>query len=232
VVVSDGSAEASYTWRLTVVRRDQPPRIASRDPSQDAVSLNEGDIMRFSCSATDPDGDKLSFEWLLDGESVSSGTDFLYAPDSASAGNHILVVTVSDGLANDSATWTITVVEVDHPPKVAITSPEDGAVLPGGSDIFFEARASSPDKLALEYRWSTDTGIIGTTNGFSRTLPPGTHVIKLVVSDGRTETEASVTIRVKARPAGAGATPGFELAALAPALLAVIIWAARRRNLV
>ena len=230
VAVSDGISETSYSWRITVVRQDQPPRITASYPAQGAVSINVGDTMRFSLTAMDPDGDKLAYAWLLDGDKVSSGPDFLFAPDAASVGTHGLVAIVSDGLANDTAAWNITVVEVDHPPKVSITSPEDGAAFPSGSEIFFEARASSPDGLALEYRWSTDVGMIGTSNGFSKVLAPGVHQIKLVVSDGRTQTAVDVTITVKAKPSEGKATPGFGALLLAPAVLAVVIWAARRRN--
>jgi len=231
VTVSDGLAGTSYSWSFRVVGRNHPPSIDAHQPVDHSLSLVEGDLQRFTVAATDPDGDRLAYEWMLDADRVSSGPDFLYAPDSSSDGAHNVTVTVTDGRLNSSTGWSVRVSDLNRAPRVTLLGPPDGSVFPYGGEIFFEARASDPDGDVLGFRWSSDiSGVIGTGNGITRVLSPGVHHVRLTVSDGKTETVAEATITVKGRPAGPEKAPGMEAAVLAPALVAVIALTACRRR--
>jgi hypothetical protein len=192
--------------------------------------MNEEDLIRFSVAATDPDGDRLAYEWMLDGIRVSSGQDFMYAPDYSSSGTHSLSVTVTDGRANASAAWTVRVKDVNRAPKASVVSPADGEAFGPGSEIFFECRASDADGDVLEFRWSSDrAGVIGTSDSFSKVLPAGVHRLTLVVSDGKAETAVELTITVRAKAQSGGQAPGFGTALLAVAMAAALLAAKRRR---
>jgi hypothetical protein len=231
VSVSDGLAQTSYSWSVTVERQNRPPSIGSRQPSADTVDMAEEELVRFSVAAADPDGDRLAYEWLLDGQKVSSGQDFLYAPDYASAGTHSVGVTVTDGRSNATSSWTVRVKDVNRAPKVTLASPSDGEAFASGAEIFFECRATDADADRLEYRWSSDrAGVIGTSASFSKTLPAGTHRLTLVVSDGKTDTSVDITITVKAKAQPGAKTPGFEAALLAAALAAAMLAVTARRH--
>ncbi|MBM4249909.1 MAG: PKD domain-containing protein [Euryarchaeota archaeon] len=229
VSVSDGSASATYSWTVQVVGGNHPPTIASREPDRDAVSLREEEYLRFSVAAFDPDGDRLSTEWTLDGERAGAGTDFLYAPDSSSAGTHSLRATVSDGRANASVGWSIRVDDLNRAPRVNLLTPADGQMVAFGSEVLFECRASDADGDGLSFNWSTDLeGSIGTSESFVRVLGPGTHRVRLEVSDGKERTVVELTLTVRQRPAGEGRAPGFGAGAWVAAAVAALVLLGRR----
>ena len=230
VSVSDGLAQNAYSWSFTVERQNHPPAIGSSEPAEDTVEVKEEDQARFSVAATDPDGDRLAYGWLLDGSRVSSGADFLYAPDSSSAGSHALAVTVTDGKANASLSWTIRVLDVNRAPRVTLLSPADGDTFSSGAETFFECRATDADNDRLDFRWSSDrSGAIGSSSSFSKSLPSGVHRMKLLVSDGKADTAIEFTITVRAKPPAGGQAPGFGAALLVAALAAVMLIAGKRR---
>ena len=100
------------------------------DPILDAIgpqSVNEGDTLTFTATATDADvpANSLSFS-LVDGTggSVPAGAlidpvsgVFTYTPSEDQDGDHTFDVVVSDGTTTDSETITITVGEVNQAPR-------------------------------------------------------------------------------------------------------------------
>jgi LPXTG-motif cell wall-anchored protein len=85
------------------------------DPTPDVTT---GDTTNFEVSATDADGDSLTFTWTLNG--VQVGTGSTYAFSETTLGTYELVSTVTDGSASDSVSWTIS---TSPPPDD--TTPED-----------------------------------------------------------------------------------------------------------
>jgi len=98
-------AQATLTIYFEGVNR--PPQITSKSPASDVVSINEGSSQTFSIIANDPDGDVLSYSWKLDGNQVSTSTSFTYSPNYFSSGQHSISVTVSDGKATASTSWSV-----------------------------------------------------------------------------------------------------------------------------
>jgi hypothetical protein len=69
--------------------------------------------MYFSVSASDPDGDTLSYQWTLDGSYVASGSSYTDNQGYTDGGSNSVKVTVSDpGGLSTSKTWTVTVIDV------------------------------------------------------------------------------------------------------------------------
>ena len=103
IVVSDGSASASIgPFSITVSNTNDAPRISGSP----AVSVDEGNLYVFQLSASDPDGDSLTFSiqnrpaWASFNSSNGrlSGT-----PGTADVGSYNnIVVSVSDGSKNVS----------------------------------------------------------------------------------------------------------------------------------
>jgi len=82
------------------------PVIISYFPeANDTVGL--GDLVDFGINAVDPNGDSLSFLWLLNGISISFDSTVVIAFDSI--GIYEVRAYVSDGQLSDSTSWTITV---------------------------------------------------------------------------------------------------------------------------
>ncbi|MEM2869225.1 MAG: hypothetical protein QW379_02225 [Thermoplasmata archaeon] len=168
---------------------DLPPRIISQSPPSE-VSMDEGSSRSFSVEVLDPDNDPLTGRWLLDGVQVASGTlSFAYRPDHTQSGVHTLTFSVSDGVLSSSASWTVTVRDVNRPPEVERFNPPSPVPLRTGETVRLEARVADPDGDVLLYTWYADGELAATgVDYFDFTAPavPGGHIVRLNVSDGWT----------------------------------------------
>ncbi|MCG8054783.1 MAG: putative Ig domain-containing protein [Candidatus Thiodiazotropha endolucinida] len=114
ISVSDGSASASLSaFSITVSNTNRAPTISGTP----ATSLDEGSAYSFTPTASDPDGDALSFSVsnLPSWASFNSSTGQLSGtPDSNSAGSYSnIVISVSDGSEQASLSpFAITVADV------------------------------------------------------------------------------------------------------------------------
>jgi hypothetical protein len=182
------TAPGVITLKNIRIAYDLPPVILSKDPSGPA-SVEEGGALSFGVTAADPENDPLSSHWLLDGLPVETGAlAFVYRPDYASSGVHNLTVTVSDGALAVSATWLVTVADVNRPPLIEETSPEDRLPLAVHGTARFDVRASDPDGSPLMYSWSVDSAPAGSNDrSFDYAAPKtaGTHSVAVEISDGR-----------------------------------------------
>jgi chitodextrinase len=109
--VSDGKDIDSESIAITVVNTNRAPVL---DPIA-AVTANEGDTITLNPTATDPDGDALTYSYS---DWMSSAN---YTTDNNDAGSHTVTVTVSDGSLIDSQDVMINVIDVDtiapNPPQ-------------------------------------------------------------------------------------------------------------------
>lgn len=94
-------------------KKEEPPKIESFLPDQDAISVKETDSIDFRVLASDINKDELSYEWLLDDKAVKDGQEFFYSTTYKDSGNHKLSVTISDGTNRVSKSWDIHVENVD-----------------------------------------------------------------------------------------------------------------------
>jgi hypothetical protein len=72
-----------------------------------AVAINDqvflGDVCPVICSATDPDGDRLTFEWKAgSGYVQGSGSEATYTPTSCCLGGNPVFVIVRDGRGGET----------------------------------------------------------------------------------------------------------------------------------
>jgi hypothetical protein len=177
----DGNTR-TFTWRpgyhqagnhqnivLTVVDNGQP-RMCDQEvitvsvgdvnlpPALTAIGdriVNEGDTLRFTVSASDPDGDQLTYTAgnLPTGAAFDGTTgEFFWAPEFNRAGiyPHILFSVLDDGqpAAGDQEEMGITVGEVNRPPRLALIG--NKSALEGGT-LEFTITATDPDDDALNY---------------------------------------------------------------------------------
>jgi hypothetical protein len=96
---------------VTVANVNRAPVL---DPISD-ITANEGDTITLNPTATDPDGDTLTYSYSGWMSSAS------YTTDNNDAGSHTVTVTVSDGSLIDSQDVMINVIDVDtiapNPPQ-------------------------------------------------------------------------------------------------------------------
>lgn len=175
VTVSDGELTDTHEWTVTVNNVNRAPSISSYSPTDTTPSVNEGSGLPFSVTASDPDGDTLSYAWKIDGTQVSTSSSFTYSPGYSDSGPHTVKVTVSDGKeGTDTQTWTATVNNVPMPDliveDVVIQFPAPPADLVHGQNILLGFTVKNVgEATANNVMWMIDTGS-GDSNP-ERTVP-------------------------------------------------------------
>ncbi|MBM7557587.1 tandem-95 repeat protein [Halanaerobacter jeridensis] len=117
-IVSDGELTATAEVEVTINPINDTPVLTAIGNK----SVDEGELLEFIVSASDIDGDDLSYS--AKGDVVdkfdSSTQTFSWTPSSEDAGNYSLTIDVSDGNLSDSETITISVGDVNRYP-IAVT---------------------------------------------------------------------------------------------------------------
>lgn len=139
VTVTDAAGETAERM-LTLVVDENPnrrPVVESVRPATN-VNVKVGTSATFAVTAHDPEGEPLSYAWLLDGEEVEcSAVQFTFAATADTAGAHTLECVVSDGFWTDEVrqTWTFRVVRDWYVDAAAEEDAGDGtsadSALPG-----------------------------------------------------------------------------------------------------
>ena len=157
--------------------------------------------MRFTLSATDPDGDQLEFsaQNLPRGASLVDRI-FTWRPGFDQSGSYRVTFKVSDGRGGEDAeTITITVIDVNRPPKI---SPIGDKSVDEGQTISFTVSASDPDgdqvKLTAEGLPEGASFSKGRFTWKPKSDQVGLHSVTFKASDGKGGTH-SITVRIKVR---------------------------------
>lgn len=203
--VSDGALSSTGTVSITVNPANDPPSLTTS-----SVTTSEDAAITFNPSATDIDGDALS--WTIT-TAPANGTATIdaasgavtYTPPAEWSGTTNVRVSVTDGVATAGGTFGITVTTVNDTPVVTAAT---GTVAKGGS-VSIPITATDPDNASLSFSVSSAPAH-GTATFSGRSLVytnsnwAGTETLQVVASDGtNTSVPATVTITVT----GANAAP-------------------------
>ena len=147
-----GSASAEVTVEVEV-RNESPSVWASCDPCA-VARLGEVEL---TATASDPDGDELTYAWSAPAGSFSGTTDaataWWTAPDSL--GSVTIRVEVTDGYGG-SASARVTIEVENQLPSVSLSC--DPCAVPRLGEVELTATASDPDGDELTYAWSAPAG--------------------------------------------------------------------------
>ncbi|HII72719.1 TPA: PKD domain-containing protein, partial [Candidatus Woesearchaeota archaeon] len=180
----------------------------------DGTLFYQNDTINFTSTASDPDGSIVSYHWVsdLDG-TLSSGQNFSFA--NLSVGNHTITLTVTDNLGAIGTDSINVLVALNTSPTVQIISPVDNASFFTSDVISFLGQAFD-DGFITSVLWvSSISGNLSTSLSFSQSLPAGTHVITLYVTDNDNNTvwdSLIITVRVSSAPPGGGGGGGGAVA--------------------
>ena len=120
VTVSDGlGGVAAVTFELAVANVNDRPAIASLLPANGTV-FREGEAVTLTVTATDEDGDSLSYTWAEDGAQLGAGSPLVLG--TLGPGAHTITVKVTDGKAT-----------VERTVEVVVEAKDDGSGGEGGS---------------------------------------------------------------------------------------------------
>jgi PGF-CTERM protein len=152
---------------------NEPPSAAfTRDPARPNVN----EAVTFEADASDPDGTVESYEWTVDGESVSGAREFTYT--FTASGDHDVTLTVTDD--DGGSTTASRTIAVNAPPSVEI----DPADTRAGEEVTVEADATDPDGSIARYEWRVDGEAASTADTLNYTFSdPGAHQITVEVED-------------------------------------------------
>ena len=187
VEVSDGEKVASCSADINVEKNKQAPTIACQSGTR---SLTMGDSTTLQASASDANGDTLTYSWTVDGQSVSNNSpSFEFGSAGKSIGAHQVRVTVTD-VDNMSASCEFNVTINRRPNKNPTCSLSlDKTSVMAGDTVMATARASDPDNDPLTYRWQVDgQGRSGSGANLSINtsgMTGGSHSVTLNVNDDR-----------------------------------------------
>ena len=204
VIVNDGIDSDSVSFFWTVGDVNQPPFPTAPDHQ----SNQEGDVVNLLVTATDVDGDPLTFSAtnLPHGLSIDSGSGLIsgtLSPFSASDGSHNVIITVSAGTHTINTSFLWTVFNVNQPP--ILISPGDQSNQEG--DIVTVTVAASDadgDRLTFLATGLPSGLSINPKSGLiSGTLPAGTsgsYIITMTVLDTTDTISDSFLWRVTGKP--------------------------------
>ena len=141
---------------------------------------------RIVCSATDPNGDELSYGWSTTGGAIvgTGATVTWMAPDSE--GDYSVTVKVTDARGGQATQQVAMEVRTNRPPIISSLIADASWTLPSGS-IHVACTASDPDGDALSYEWIATGGNISATGEVVNWGPPqkaGIYDVTVVVKDG------------------------------------------------
>ncbi len=190
---------------LLTVHLNHPPTLAPI-PTQ---TVNEGSLLTFTASATDPD-DGQTLTYTLDpgapaGAAIDPSTGvFTYTPDDGPATYQVTVRVTDNGLPalHDTQTFTVTVVNVPPTPQilgVPSTSPE-GSPISLGSSVADPSQADTAAGFAESWSVTKDGQPFASGSGAGLAFTPddnGTYVVTLSATDkdnGTGTTTATITV--------------------------------------
>lgn len=180
-----GHSSVAYA-EIRVDAANQPPVIDTFAPASLTPVASAASPLAFSVSASDPDGDPLSFAWTLDGVPVATGANYVFTPAVGATGTRIVRVTVSDGnpLSPDAVEQRVVRIESAQP--VLVPVPNVVGIAQASAETSILAAGLSVGTVTAVHDAVVPLGIV-----ISQLPPGGTEVaagtaVALVVSLGPT----------------------------------------------
>jgi hypothetical protein len=198
VIVADNALTDTTSFNFKVININDSPVISTISD----VTTNEDTAKTVTLSATDVDGDALTYTGKSNTEKVIisiSSTTMTLTPATNWYGTAIITAYVSDGTVKDSTSFKLTVTTVNDAPVITAVSNDstdeeiEKAIKLSASDI---------EGDALTYSASSDTSAVGLTiSSDTLKLNPalnytGTAKITVIVSDNTLKDTTSFTFKV------------------------------------
>ena len=154
--------------------------------ASDALVVAGGSVS-LVCTATDDDGDNLSYIWKSASGTLTPSSYRATWVAPFKSGIYFISCTVVDGAgASDAATIAIEVIVVNTEP-VIISLTADNTTTPPGDTVSLTCTAEDDDEDILTYSWECTDGSLapnGSTATWTAPDSPGTYSISCAVRDG------------------------------------------------
>jgi outer membrane protein OmpA-like peptidoglycan-associated protein len=205
------SSGVVINWGARPIMMNRPP-IASCSADKNMVVAGSGETVPVHVSASDPDGDSLTYAWSATGGRVDgSGADARWSAGNSGAGSYTVSAHVDDGHGGTASCSVDIRVNAPPPPPAPAPMPPtmscstDRSTVMAGERVSVMANANSPANFALAYTWRANAGQIvgsGSTVQFDTTgLGPGSYTITGRVDDGHSgAADCTVNVTVQQPP--------------------------------
>ncbi|MBN1756851.1 MAG: cadherin-like domain-containing protein, partial [Chitinispirillaceae bacterium] len=154
--VNDGELSAEATVTITINAANDPPVLNTIAPK----SVNENSLLTFTATASDVDGDALSYNAsnLPSGATFTNGS-FTWTPAFNQAGSYTVIISVTDGAISVSKNVQITVINTQ--PKVKVYMYDEAMSNPVASNPRMYLVNTSNEVISncrIEYYFTTENG--------------------------------------------------------------------------
>lgn len=193
------SGDASLERTFTITSPNQRP-VLQELRSDRASPQPLGGMIAFTARATDPDGDRVVYRFLLNDRAMTDwivSDSWTWNASSAAPGDYKIAVQVRDGhhapeeSSDASREMTFTLSPPNQGPVVKDLMPGKPGPQPAGTAITWTARAADPEGDEMVYRFLLNgKAVTGWSNSSSWTwntsaLAPGDYIIGVGVRDER-----------------------------------------------
>ena len=148
-------------------RVNHRPQIDAAEPVSASPSVMDGSCLLFRLTASDSDGDALSYRWIQDGRVVAQTAEYNYCPGLEQVGTHSISGEVSDGALSSLRNWQVDVtpsaLTIVHTPvtggfentAIVVTAIVTGPQLPIVATLYYRTSGTAED---IELPMSLTTG--------------------------------------------------------------------------
>ena len=112
-IVSDGIFDTEKIWSVTVTNVNRKPQISAIGD----IEARETETVKIEVDSLDDDGDELSYS-IDDSRFAQDGNTFTWKTTYDDAGDHLVTVSVSDGVDTTSQEVKVTVENVNRKPVI------------------------------------------------------------------------------------------------------------------
>ncbi len=197
VTASDGTATSEAIQMVVTVIANQVPVVTT---TQQQVSVKERGSVMLAVSATDPENDRLSYQWQANGIDLANNSSSLnYTAASVSADTLITFsVTANDG---DETSQPVEIALTVVANRAPVVSTEQAQIsIREKTSTTLAVMAVDPENDALTYQWTMDGEALDNNSAWYDFTAPGLTQDKVVVfsvvaTDGD-ETSEAVTMAV------------------------------------
>src|SRR5713226_3129824 len=165
--------------------KNTPPHILQHVPAESVLTVQKGENLDFSATASDPENDELTYTWSVDGKKTGKETRFTFT--AADAGKYRIDLEVADrGGLKDRVRWDVEVPAPPAAPRLVMFTPHQAefSLLPHQSR-FFGVEIDVPGLVEpdLSYQWKIDGRPVSGQEVIEfKNKPVGMHKIEVIVT--------------------------------------------------